>query len=61
MMAHFANDSRFRAVWARVYLKNVPAIAFWTRRGFRKIVEHNGRFVHTENAHTNVILERSLR
>ncbi len=33
-------------LWARVYLANARAMAFWTRAGLRRVAEHHGAFIH---------------
>lgn len=61
LVEHLSSDPMNRAAWARVYLKNKPALRFWTGRGFTRIVEHKGEHVHLEGEHANVILERRLQ
>jgi ribosomal protein S18 acetylase RimI-like enzyme len=51
---------RYNAVWARVALKNWPALRHWMNAGFRTILEWRGDTVHSETAHAGVILERKL-
>ena len=60
LIGHLSRDPMNRAVWARVYLKNTPALRFWIGRGFTQVVQHRGRHVHVEGEHTSVILERVL-
>lgn len=33
-------------LWARVYLANVRAMAFWMNAGLRRVVEHQGALIH---------------
>ncbi len=37
---------RAAELWARVYLANARAMAFWTQSGLRRVVEHRGAFIH---------------
>ena len=69
-MEHFAHGHegwrrtdgpRNQAVWARVYLKNNPALRLWTKQGFTRVVEHKGQHIHVDGEHLSVILERSLQ
>lgn len=61
LLRHLSGDLLNRAAWARVYLKNIPALRFWTGRGFTQIVEHKGHRIHVEGEHANIILERVLQ
>ena len=61
LMKHLSGDPMNRSAWARVYLKNIPALRFWTGRGFTQVVEHKGQHVHLEGEHASVILERVLQ
>jgi ribosomal protein S18 acetylase RimI-like enzyme len=58
LLQHLSDDPMNHAAWGQVYLKNIPALRFWTRRGFTQVVEHKGQHVHVEGEHANVILER---
>jgi ribosomal protein S18 acetylase RimI-like enzyme len=60
LLKHLSDDPMNHAVWGQVYLKNIPALRFWTRRGFTQVVEHKGQHIHVEGEHANVILERVL-
>ena len=60
LIKHLSNDPRNRAAWGRVCLKNIPALRFWTGRGFTQVVEYKGQHIHMEGEHANVILERVL-
>lgn len=53
---------RAAELWARVYLANARAMAFWTRAGLRRVVEHRGAFIHglTGDDPPNLILACSL-
>ena len=33
-------------LWARVYLANARALAFWMSAGFRRVIDHQGRTLH---------------
>lgn len=41
-------------------MKNWPAIRFWARNGFSKIIDIKGDKVYSENAFANIILENRL-
>jgi ribosomal protein S18 acetylase RimI-like enzyme len=56
-----SDDPMNRTAWGRVWLKNIPAMRFWTRRGFTQVVEHNGQHIHVEGEHANIILERVIQ
>ena len=56
-----SDDPKNRAAWGQVWLKNIPALRFWTRRGFTQVVAHKGQHIHVEGDHANIILERVLR
>jgi len=60
LLEHLSNDPMNRAAWAQVYLRNIPALRFWTGRGFSKVVEHKGQHIHVNGEHATVILERKL-
>jgi ribosomal protein S18 acetylase RimI-like enzyme len=49
-----------RAAWGRVYLKNIPALRFWTGQGFTQVVEHKGQHIHLDGEDANIILERTF-
>jgi len=61
MLRHLSNDPMNHAAWGEVYLKNIPALRFWTRRGFNKVVEHKGQYIHVEGEHASIFLERILQ
>jgi GNAT superfamily N-acetyltransferase len=61
LVKHLSDDPMNHAAWGQLYLKNIPALRFWTRRGFTQVVEHNGQYVHVEGEHASVILERILQ
>lgn len=61
LLKHLADDPMNHTTWGRVYLRNIPALRFWTRRGFTQVVEHKGQYIHVEGEHANVILERILQ
>ena len=61
LIGHLSRDPMNRAAWARVYLKNTPALLFWTGRGFTHVVQHKGHHIHLEGEHASVILERILK
>ena len=51
----------YRAAWARVWLKNWPALRMWVKAGFDRIVEISGDKVLSAEGQANVILEQDLR
>jgi diamine N-acetyltransferase len=51
----------YQAAWARVWLKNWPALRMWVKAGFDRIVEIDGDKVLSAEAQANVILELDLR
>ncbi|HET9950310.1 MAG TPA: GNAT family N-acetyltransferase [Candidatus Eisenbacteria bacterium] len=58
LLGHLRADTANRAAWARVFLENRRALAFWTALGFRSIVEHKGATVHeTGEGRASIILE----
>jgi len=61
LIRHLSDDPMNRAAWGQVWLKNIPALQFWTRRGFTQVVEHKGQHIHVEGEHASIILERVLR
>lgn len=61
LIRHLSADPMNRAAWGRVWLKNIPALRFWTRRGFTQVVEHKGQHIHVEGEHADIILERVLQ
>ncbi|MES2467557.1 MAG: GNAT family N-acetyltransferase [Verrucomicrobiota bacterium] len=61
LLKKLSDDPRNQAVWARVYLKNNPALRLWTKQGFTRVVEHKGQHIHVDGEHLSVILERSLQ
>lgn len=61
LLGHLGADPANRAAWARVFLENRRALAFWTGLGFRSIVEHKGATVHeTDGGRASIILEADL-
>jgi diamine N-acetyltransferase len=48
------------AIWLEVYLKNWPALRFWIKQGFDKIVEYDGEQQHSETAQATLTLEKTL-
>ena len=51
----------YEAAWARVWLKNWPALRMWVKAGFDRIVEISGDKVLSAEGQANVILEQDLR
>ncbi len=51
----------YRAIWLHVYLRNWPALRFWTQHGFTTIVTYDGDKVMAEEAQARLRLERPLR
>lgn len=60
LIGQLTADTVNNFVWARVFLKNIPALRFWTARGFTRIVEHNGEHIHVDGNHASVILEHII-
>jgi diamine N-acetyltransferase len=50
----------WKAVWLQVYLKNWPAMRFWVRNGFTRIIEMRGDSIHEQNSHAAVVLEKII-
>jgi ribosomal protein S18 acetylase RimI-like enzyme len=50
----------YRIVRAEVFLMNYPALQFWTRQGFTRIVEYRGDTEHTPEGYASLILEKEL-
>lgn len=59
--AHFHRLGRFRAAWAQVWLKNWPALRFWTRAGYNRVVSIEGDAVYAPDTQASVILEFEVR
>jgi diamine N-acetyltransferase len=51
----------YELAWARVWLKNWPALRMWVKGGFDHIVEIGGDKVLSTEAQANVILQQDLR
>ena len=51
----------YEAAWARVWLKNWPALRMWIKAGFDRIVAIDGDKVLSAEGQANVILEQDLR
>ena len=51
----------YEAAWARVWLKNWPALRMWVKAGFDRIVEIDGDKVLSAEGQANVILQQDLR
>ncbi len=49
-----------RAIGVRVYLKNWPALRFWTKMEFREIERIDGDKTHDETSHASVVLLNNL-
>ena len=50
-------------LWARVYLANARAMAFWMHAGLRRVVEHQGALIHGlqgDEGPPNLILSREI-
>ena len=45
---------------ARVYLTNVPALRFWTQRGFTEVTQHRGTYVDYDQDRPCVVLRAPL-
>jgi diamine N-acetyltransferase len=50
----------WNGIWLKVYLKNWPALRFWTRNGFTQIKEVRGDAQYSENTHAALVLEKKL-
>ncbi len=58
--AHFHYLNRYHAAWAQVWLKNWPALRFWTRAGYNRVVSIEGDAVHAVDTQASVILEHEI-
>lgn len=56
-----AKRADYKKLELGVHLKNWPAIRFWHKLGFDKIVKIDGDEVHSENTFASLILEKDLR
>jgi len=52
-----AKKAGFSKLQLAVALKNWPALRFWTKLGFDKVVKITGDRVYSENAYAHVVLE----
>lgn len=52
--------NEFNKIQLIVSLKNWPALRFWTRNGFFKIVDIKGDKEHKDNSFAHIILEKHL-
>lgn len=55
-----AKNDGFRSIQLGVHLKNWPALHFWQKAGFNKIVNIVGDAVHSENTFATIILRKDL-
>jgi GNAT superfamily N-acetyltransferase len=55
-----AKKENFSKIQLGVHLKNWPAIRFWHKVGFDKIIAIDGDDVHSENTFASIILQRNL-
>jgi len=53
-------EAGYRAIWLEVYLRNWPALRFWTIMGFTKIVAYEGDKEPGEGKQARLLLELSL-
>jgi ribosomal protein S18 acetylase RimI-like enzyme len=63
LIAGLAEELRrlgYTAIRLRVYLKNWPALRFWTKAGFTTIVQYMGDPVHTAESQASLRLEKRL-
>ena len=63
VVAGLADELRrcgYQAIWLRVYLKNWPALRFWTESGFTTIIKYNGKGSISAEAHSSLVLARDL-
>jgi ribosomal protein S18 acetylase RimI-like enzyme len=58
---HFAALPQMTTAWAEVWLKNWPALRFWTACGYNRIVEFDGDRVYSAEGHASVILAYVFR
>jgi len=56
---HFARQKQ--ELWARVYLANPRAMAFWASMGFLRLVRHHGAYVASSESQPHIILARQLQ
>lgn len=56
-----ARRAHFKKIRLGVHLKNWPAIRFWHKNGFDKIVNIVGDDVHSDNTFASIILEKSVK
>jgi hypothetical protein len=56
---HFAATEQ--ELWARVYLANAGAIAFWASLGLLRLAKHHGVYVASSDTQPNIILARQLQ
>lgn len=50
----------YRAIWARVALKNWPALRHWMTMGFRTMLEWRGDATHSATTWASLIIEKPL-
>ena len=57
-IVHFAATQQ--ELWARVYLANTGAIAFWASLGLLRLAKHHGAYVTSSDTQPSIILARQL-
>ena len=59
-LAYHLREAGYRAIWLEVYLRNWPALRFWTIMGFTRIVAYEGDKEPGEGKQARIMLELSL-
>lgn len=59
-LAYHLREAGYRAIWLEVYLRNWPALRFWTVMGFSKIVAFEGDKEPGPGKQARLMLELSL-
>lgn len=55
-----ARNCGFEKIGIGVHLKNWPALRFWTKAGFDRVIKVTGDKVHSENTFAVIALEKNL-
>jgi len=59
-MAYHLREAGYQAIWLEVYLRNWPALRFWTNAGFTTIVAYEGDKEPGEGRAARLMLARPL-
>lgn len=59
-LAFHLQQAGYRAIWLEVYLRNWPALRFWTTIGFKTIVGYEGDKEPGEGRQARLMLARAL-